>query len=319
MLFAPRELPPLPPDVAEDPSAYSAWMATRPRTRTRASRPRSVPLLRLITVVAGATAPTADQTLQALARQTSLGWRLEISTTPPWLDGVAKLLRSNRTTRLRKRVQVVVREPDTPIAAQMTALFAARGPESVALIELGDIWEPDTVATLATVGPDDVLYADEDLLLSTGEPVHPVLKPDFSPDFLLSTGYIGRPIAIGSSVAGRLPELVAQNVTELEQDVALAACELAQSVVHVPEVLCHRTRARDERVRGTFHVEEALRRRGEPGTVTTGPHGSYQVLRSGDADQLVSILIPFRDQPVFSEPASIPSERRPERNASSSS
>ena len=299
VLFAPRELPPPPPDVAENPSAYSAWVTTRQRARSDAQRPHhKVAPLRVITVVAGDMAPTAGQTLRSLARQTCGRWRLEISTTAPWLDGVEELVRSNRALRLRGRVRVVVREPGASIVEQMTNLLATKAPESVALIALGDIWEPDAVATLANLAPDEVLYADEDLLLPTGEFVQPVLKPDFSPDFLLSTGYIGRPFAIGHGVAGKLPHLVAQGTAELEHDVALAACEIAHSVVHVPEVLCHRTEARQESV-GTSHVEEALRRRAETGAVTIGSCGTFHVLRSGAANPLVSILVPFRDQPRF--------------------
>ncbi len=81
----------------------------------------------------------------------------------------------------------------------------------VAVIFPGDVWAPDAVALLgAAVTPMGVVYADEDQLMADGTYGTPRLKPDFSPDFLLSSAYIGRPLAIGSGlVADHLPHLVA--------------------------------------------------------------------------------------------------------------
>ena len=104
----------------------------------------------------------------------------------------------------------------------------------------GDVWAPDAVAQLASsLSPLGVVYADEDCVTGAGTHVDPRLKPAYSPEFLLSSSYIGRPLAIGSGIVlhvgpsgGSLPEL--------EHDLALRACEVARQVVHLPEVLCHR-------------------------------------------------------------------------------
>ena len=76
-------------------------------------------------------------------------------------------------------------------------------------------------------------------MTAAGAYVDPRLKPSYSPEFLLSSSYIGRPLAVGSGIAlqvgpsgGSLPDL--------EHDLALRACEGARQVVHLPEVLCHR-------------------------------------------------------------------------------
>ena len=286
--------------MAEDPAAYSSWVINRERSRAaRSGRPTSPPL-RLITVVAGEVPPAADETLRALARQTTKRWRLDISTTTPWRDEIEELVRSSLASRFRRRVRVVAQAPGMSIRQQLTALLTGSTPENVALIHLGDVWAPDAVATLAQVAPGSVMYADDDMLLPSGEHVRPVLKPDFSPDFLLTTGYVRRPLAIGHAVAARLPRLVAESVPELEHDLALAACDVADTVVHVPEVLCHRTDVMERSAGGeTGHVEEALRRRAEVGAVTSRSEGAYRVVRSAPHDALVSIVIPFRDQPRF--------------------
>ena len=74
---------------------------------------------------------------------------------------------------------------------------------NVALIFPGDVWAPDAVALLsAALTPTGVVYADEDEPAPDGTHAAPRLKPDFSPEFLLSSAYVGRPLAIGAGLTG---------------------------------------------------------------------------------------------------------------------
>ena len=52
-----------------------------------------------------------------------------------------------------------------------------------------------------------VVYADEDVIGDDGHPTAPRLKPAWSPDFLLSTAYVGRPLALGEPLWTRSPTL----------------------------------------------------------------------------------------------------------------
>ncbi len=52
--------------------------------------------------------------------------------------------------------------------------------------------------------PSTVVYADEDTVTSRVEHVDPRLKPAYSPEFLLSSSYMGRPLAVGSEIVPRL-------------------------------------------------------------------------------------------------------------------
>ncbi len=166
----------------------------------------------------------------------------------------------------------------------------------------GDVWAPDAVALLwRSLSPTGVAYADDDVRSADGTYRWPHLKPDYSPDLLLASSYIGAPFAIGSAVAPRLPRPVGVGAAAIEHEIALAACADAASVVHIPEVLCHRSFGDDSPpanwAQGA-HVQAALDGRGDPGTVTAGSiPGTYQILRSGLAKRSVSILVPFRDEP----------------------
>jgi len=148
-----------------------------------------------------------------------------------------------------------------------------------------------------------VVYADEDSVTTAGGHVDPRLKPAYSPEFLLSSSYIGRPLALGSEVVSLL-EGSSGSVPDLEHDLALRACEVAESVIHLPEVLCHHLlSASDPRTdtgHDVGHVRAALERRGEAAVVSPGDiRGTYRVRRHAAGSPRTTIIIPFRDEPRF--------------------
>ena len=175
---------------------------------------------------------------------------------------------------------------------------------SIALLFPGDVWAPDAVAQLASsLSPLGVVYADEDSVTAAGAYVDPRLKPSYSPEFLLSSSYIGRPLAVGAGIALQVGPS-GGNLPELEHDLALRACEAARQVVHLPEVLCHRhvvaSAAAGPDGPGVGHVLEALLRRGQSGEVTVGPvRDTYRVRRQPSGPVATTIIIPFRDEPRF--------------------
>jgi GT2 family glycosyltransferase len=160
------------------------------------------------------------------------------------------------------------------------------------------------VAQLASaLSPLGVVYADEDSVTAAGAHVDPRLKPAYSPEFLLSSSYIGRPLAVGSGIALQVGPS-GGSLAELEHDLALRACEGARQVVHLPEVLCHR-RVEPPDAPGpgggdVGHVLDALRRRGEAADVAAGPlRDTYRLRRRPSVPVATTIIIPFRDEPRF--------------------
>ena len=78
--------------------------------------------------------------------------------------------------------------------------------DGVALVFPGDVWAGDAVAQLSaalTTG----MSSTRTRTRWGADGVHraPRLKPDFSPDFLLSSAYVGRPVAIGTDPGARPP------------------------------------------------------------------------------------------------------------------
>jgi GT2 family glycosyltransferase len=250
--------------------------------------------------VAVADPAAVRRTIQSLRRQRG-GWSLTVVTPQDRLAEIRSLVHGSTTWRDRRRVRTLGAggsgsERDLLVSGMKAAQGLPR-----ALLFPGDVLAPDATALLsAALTPTNVVYADEDELQADGTRTGPRLKPDYSPEFLLTSAYIGRPLAMGAEVADHLPHLVATDTAALEHECALAATEVADAVVHIPEVLCHRSDPPIGAV-GTpsvHHVEEALRRRDDGASVATEPgsHG-YRIVRPDQTSVPVSILIPFRDEP----------------------
>jgi len=240
------------------------------------------------------------RTLQSVRRQRG-GWSLTVVTAGDQSHEIRKLVHACTSLRDRRRVRVLQAKGSCSARELLGIGLEAGQGLPRALLFQGDVWAPDAVTLLsAALTPTNVVYADEDEQRADGTWEAPQLKPDFSPEFLLSSDYIGRPLAIGALVADHLPPLVASDARALEHECALAATEAADAVVHIPEVLCHRST--HDAVPGDAtsfpHIEAALRRREDVATVESGmAPGSRRLVRPDRTDVPVSILIPFRDEP----------------------
>ncbi len=250
-------------------------------------------------VAADAPAAEIEVTLHSLSRQTSRRWTLTIAT--PSEHAINMLVRASVSVRVGRRIRVFAASLGSPLGEVVRrGLEAIRG-RPVALIFPGDVWAPDAVALLGgAISPKGLVYADEDVVTVAGTYRAPRFKPDYSPDFLLSSAYIGRPLTLGSDLTIHIPALVARDTLALEHECALAASDIADSVTHIPEVLCHRIERDSEESSASSsveHLEAVLERRGDAAHVLPGlVPGTYQIQRSPTRGT-VSILIPFRDEP----------------------
>lgn len=272
------------------------------RSRSFEARPDADPL-HLVMVVTGEPPVETVQTLQGLQGQTTGRWMLTAVVHDSWHNDFTALLAVSGIQRSGQRVRVLTAGDGSGPAEMTTLGLAAASGFDVALIFPGDLWAPDTVAQLGhALAPDRVVYADEDRLDAGGSHVAPRLKPAYSPDFLLASPYVGRPLAMGSALVSGLQARGSSTAEEIEHDLALQVCEGATRVIHLPEVLCHRVGGAIESPASDsdLHVVAALARRGDAATVRPGPAvGTFRLLRDAPSTCTVSIIIPFRDEPRF--------------------
>lgn len=333
VLFAPQAPRPLRPDAAADPPLYRRWRAARDSWRLTVDPPPVPgPELALLMVVDGTRPANPDDVRRSLASvsaQTVGGWSLSVTiigTPDAAMDaaitgalpsGSRGLSGAGRLAGLRGalghggagategtpgtpgRLRVHTRPAGTDVATAHAAALEGSGSPAVAFIEPGDELAPDAVARLSAALVDaDVAYADEDRFGPDGLASTPVLKPDWSPELLLSWSYIGRPVALRVA-----PVLAAGGIRPLpdgdwEHDLLLRVTERTARVAHVAAVLCHRPKETALPV-GPAAVTAALSRRGEAAEVLPGPlPATWSVrrrCRNRGARTTLSAIVPFRD------------------------
>jgi O-antigen biosynthesis protein len=304
VLFAPRELPPLPPEVAQDPAPFAAWVTLRETERARTFHDAPGSTLQLLMLIAGEPTPETVDTLRSLQGQLSDRWALNVVLPGGAQAAFTALLVVSGVEKSNRRVQTH-HSAGTALDQLLTTGLSTCPGSPVAVIYPGDVWAPDAVGLLLNVlGPDGAVYGDEDVVTPTGAHVQPRLKPSYSSDFLLCDPYVGRPLAFGPLVADRLAASLQGSAIVGEHDLAIRVCEFAQQVEHIPEVLCHRLEptvpsGAAPSFDGT-HVAAALHRRGETGEVQPGLEaGTFRIARRAPASSTASIIIPFRDEPRF--------------------
>ncbi len=148
-----------------------------------------------------------------------------------------------------------------------------------------------------------LLYADE-IRPDPGQSREPAFfKPDWSPNLLLATNYIGRiwcARAELAEAAGLTPESLA---AAADYDAILRLTEHAQTIAHVPRVLAARGESGDTEGEEHAALTAALKSRAIKATAKPGPvPGTWRVRRalvpakgqakSGVVPGLVSIIIP---------------------------
>lgn len=290
------------PDVAEDPAAYDQWVRLREISRcsTGTTTPPSASPLRVVMVIEGPPPFETSYSLQSLAAQTSSHWSLTIAVGRSWQPDLTSHLSGSA---IKQNVDIVACDSDATYEESLESAFSSARGQNVALISPGDVWAPDAVALLSAALPfDGVAYADEDIIDDAGRHADPRLKPVHSPEFLLHADCVGRPLAMSAGVIERLPPGAAGVRAARDHDLALRACQVARSVQHVPEVLCHRRLRSDlvwtESPGATDHVVAALGREGSVAEVVTGhAAGTFRIKRTARSVRTASIVIPFRDQP----------------------
>lgn len=194
-----------------------------------------------------------------------------------------------------------VRTLDPTDSEVWAAPLAAIGPgEAIAVLAIGDELGRDALTAFAIASGlrpgADMLYADE--FRATADTTRPegFFKPDFSPELLMSSNYIGRPLILKPALLAAVGATAASLTRDGLYDLVLRAAENASQVHHMPELLARTDGAeaanRDD---GRAALAAALARRGIAADLTAGPApGTWRVRRIDTVSGKVSIVIPTR-------------------------
>jgi O-antigen biosynthesis protein len=121
------------------------------------------------------------------------------------------------------------------------------------LADAGDEFAPHALFTVADAldrqPGADLLYSDEDRLDVLGRRTNPFFKPDWSPELLQSSNYIGALLACRRGLIGQAGGLGANRESDplltRDHDLAMRLTARANTIIHVPRVLYHRRATAD--------------------------------------------------------------------------
>lgn len=157
----------------------------------------------------------------------------------------------------------------------------------------------------------DIVYSDECIVDVDGNLLEAHHKPDFSPDLLLCHNYITHFLVLRADLYASVGGVASVCDGAQDYDLLLKATERAERIAHIPKIL-YRWRTLPSStsadpgaksyadVAGKKALEAALVRRAVQGEVYYGNLPFYyRVKRRLAKRPLISIIIPFRDQPDY--------------------
>ncbi|MGQ9847830.1 MAG: hypothetical protein ACUVQP_10100, partial [Bacteroidales bacterium] len=138
----------------------------------------------------------------------------------------------------------------------------------------------------------DLIYCDEDTFVDDKRQDF-FLKPEWSPDLLLSMNYIGQFFLLRKELFARLGGLHYGFTFESFHDLLLRATENTNKIAHIPSILYTKNKLIEyDSVTGQKIIEKALSRRGIKGTVIPLAYGGlYRVKRVIIGHPNVSIIL----------------------------
>ena len=285
---------------AADVRSYQAWLereaARMPSAAAVAEAAQRFTYKPLISVLIHVDRPERQWLEQAIAsvrRQSWTDWELciaEDATREDWLD---EFLRKQSESDSRIRY-VQSAERMGPASSLNRAGILSSG-EYVALLHQHDTLSPYAlfnVVEALQAERHDLLYADEDRLDDAGVRRDPLFKPDWSPDLLTSTMYLGSFLVVSRGAMDRLEWLRSGFDGGHLYDLALRLAESERSVKHLPSVLVHGHSADEATSANKRALEDAIARRGWHAAVTEAQTpGTFQVRRRISGTPLVSLVI----------------------------
>jgi ADP-heptose:LPS heptosyltransferase/GT2 family glycosyltransferase len=237
----------------------------------------------------------ARRTLESLSRQGYPSWRLYLLPSDP----------APRPTLAARAVPPALIEGFDECADRVSVLNAVgkwpdAGGEHVYSLSIapGDELGCDALLELAvSSGLDrgaDFLYCDERRSGPVDGKVDGFFKPQWSPDLLLSTNYIGRSWCAHSRLIDRAGLHLKELHLTSDYEVVLRLTESARRIHHIDKLLFQRADDRlDSEAQETQALSDALTRRGIAGNIESGcAHRHYRLRRQNSKPQLVSIIIP---------------------------
>ena len=200
-------------------------------------------------------APLDDErllaTIGSLRNQVYRDWTLLILTADATTGADVRALIADAAADLAERIDVLDPQDEQASAQPIGDTPRSRSLRLVGFLSPGDQLGCDALLETALSSglhrDADFFYADEVRISPASRECEPFFKPDFSPDLLLSTNYIGRPWFASTGLLGKTGVTPRSLLEFGEYDVVLRCTEQARQIHHLPKLLC---------LRGTQQIDD---------------------------------------------------------------
>ena len=198
------------------------------------------------------------------------------------------------------------------ISAATNAALAVADGDYVAFVDHDDLLKPHALAQVARwldADPDlDVVYSDEDKVDDEGNLFEPHIKPDWSPDQLMTHNYVSHLTVARRSLVEALGGMRTAYDGSQDYDLLLRLSEHTDRIGHIPEPLytwrtavgstaSHQEAKPFALDAARAALVDAMSRRGYEGSVeSTGRVGYFRTRYALPGSPRVSIIIPTRDR-----------------------
>ena len=219
-----------------------------------------------------------------------------------------------RWARYDSRVKFILSQGNEGMAeASNKAVSLATG-EFIGFLDCNDTLTTDALyEVVQTINENDVdiIYSDEAIIDNQGAICDMYYKPDFSPDLLFSHNYITHLLVVRKHLFHKVGGFSSKYEGAEDYDLLLKLTEKSQKIYHIPKGLYHRraistsikvypASKMDADKSGKMALEAALDRQKIVGDVLHGHMKKlYRVKRKVASSPLVSIIIPFKDEPEY--------------------
>jgi glycosyltransferase involved in cell wall biosynthesis len=269
------------------------------------------PVFSLIVPVYNVEPRWLQQAVDSVKNQSYPHWQLCIVDDASTNTNVTEFLRSVKGSD--DRIQIEINDHNQGIAlTSSTALKLATG-EFIGLLDHDDLLARDALlfnAIEINRDPEvDLLYSDEDKVSPQGKRSSPFFKPDYSPQLLHSQNYIGHFVVARKSIVDQVGGFRPGYDGAQDFDLLLRITSRTRAIKHIPKILYHwreipgstatvfgsKSYAHEK---GRLALENSFSQSTINADVDDGVFpGTYRTTYQIQENPLVSIVLPFKDQP----------------------
>jgi glycosyltransferase involved in cell wall biosynthesis len=267
-----------------------------------------------------------QQCIESVQYQTSPHWEWIIADDHSSSADIIKLLHSNldRDPRIKVLFSRSAENLQGGISATTNNAIAAASGDYIVFLDHDDRLNPMAIEAIhqSLAEQDyDIIYSDRDMLTPNGKRENHLMKPQWSPETLLSGNYIFHMMCYKKSLIKKIGLLDSRYDGSQDYDLILKASECNPKVRHIPRVLYHWQQhrksisANDGAKEYTFQagiqaLSDSLKRRQlSAASVSENPHmwrGNYQIHFSEQPfkehlDQILQIKIDCDDNSAYAQ------------------